>query len=260
MLEIYRSCPKCGAHAKATDSRCVCGEKLGVPLGQPEVSLRRRMFDYALLAMLGAAVVGGLLRPDWYQALAGGRVMESVRAAREGRSIWTGSAAEPKARGWAWKLESSLTTGCNTTYAQAADKKLMSGMLNFQLVGGTLAASKHTQEVARRNHQKIPWMTPEEVADGARAIGSYDDFLAACLTRGYAALEPCEEFKEALGSPQAAACVVAPVQRMLGGLAWRICASNATQPRVKELCQVAAERMEALPQAGPPGTPSAPGI
>jgi hypothetical protein len=211
-------------------------------------------------------MVAGLLRPDWYQVVAGGRVVESVRAARAGRPLWSHPGNEPKAREWAWKLESSLEKGCTKTWLLVAEKKSVGGMLNFQLVGGTLAASKHIQEVAKQNHQKVPWLTPEEVADGAAAVGRFDDFSSTCLTRGYEAIEPCERFKDKLGSEEAAACLVPPVQRMLSGLAWRTCAANARLPRVKELCEVAARRLEALPQgqgqalAQPEQVAGAPGI
>ncbi len=248
MLEIYRSCPKCGAHLEATADRCACGQRTGSALGQPEVSKLRGAVDWVILCALLGVMVAGMLRPDWYQAVAGGRVVESVRAARAGRPIWSHPGDEPKARPWAWKLESSLEKGCSKTFMMVAEKKLVGGMLNFQLVGGTLAASKHVQEVAKKNQQKVPWLTPEEVADAAAAVGRYDDFFTNCLTRGYQSVEPCERFKEALGSAEAATCLVPPVQRMLSGLAWRTCAANAKLPRVKELCGVTALRLEALPQ------------
>ena len=265
MLEIYRSCPKCSAHLEATADRCGCGQRMGAAFGQPEVSKLRGSLDWVILCALLGVMVAGMLRPDWYQAVAGGRVVESVRAARAGRPIWSHPGDEPKARAWAWKLESSLEKGCSKTFLMVAEKKLVGGMLNFQLVGGTLAASKHTQEIAKKNLQKIPWMTPDEVADAAAAVGRYDDFFSNCLARGYQAIGPCERFQEALGSAEAATCLVPPVQRMLSGLAWRTCAANARMPRVKELCEVTAQRLEALQQG--PGQaqalqqqPGAPGI
>jgi hypothetical protein len=258
MLEIYRSCPKCGAHLKASQDRCSCGQTMGAALGEPQISRARQRFDYAVLALAILAIVGGMLRPDWYAAVAGGRVLDNVRALSAGRPVWNHSGAEPPARLWAYKLEGKLEEGCSKTFQQAADPKLVSGMLNFQLVGGTLAASKHTQEVAKANGQKIPWMTKEEIADGARAVGSYSSFANSCLTQAYKLVEPCERFRDALNSPEAASCLVPPVQRMLSGIAWRICAANAVQPRVRELCTVAAERMERLNEVPAPGQQQAP--
>jgi len=249
MLEIYRSCPKCGAHLLATDRRCACGQPIAAAFGQPEVSRPRKLVDWVVFGLLCTVLGAGLLRPDWCQAVVEGRVAEAVRAAHAGRPPWSHPGHEPAARAWAWKLEGSLETGCSATFHQVADKKMLGGMLNFQLVGGTLAASKHNQEVANRNHQAIPWLTPEEVADGAAALGGYEEFVASCLVRGYEAVEPCERFKDALGSPEAARCLVPPVQTMLSGLAWRTCAANARLQRVRELCEVAAKRMDALLQA-----------
>ncbi len=249
MLEIYRSCPKCGGHLPATARRCTCGQELAAAFGQPETSRLRKTVDWILFGALCTVVCAGMLRPDWYQAVVGGHVAEAVRASRAGRPLWTHPGQEPRARAWAWKLEGSLESGCSATFRQVANTKMLGGMLNFQLVGGTIAASKHNQEVANRNHQKIPWVTPEEVADGAAALGGYEEFVSSCLTRGYEAVEPCERFKDTLGSPEAARCLVPPVQTMLSSLAWRTCAANARLQRVRELCDVAAQRTDALLQA-----------
>jgi hypothetical protein len=248
MLEIYRSCPKCKAHVQADQHRCKCGQELGDALGQPEVSRTRQVLDYLVFGFALAVIAAGLVRPDWYRAVAGGRVLEAAVSLRQERPLWNGSGAEPKARAWAWVLEKNLASGCSQTYLQLADKKKVSGMLNFQLVGGTLEASKQAQAEAKARHEKIQWMTQEEVADGAASMGRYEDFLSQCLERGYGLIEPCEKYKNELGSTPAATCLVPPVERMLSGLAWRICADHATLPRVKTLCHAAAERMEATPR------------
>jgi hypothetical protein len=240
MLELDRSCPNCGAHARSEADRCsACGKPLVQAFGKPALSLKRKL-AYALGAVLFLAATGyWAVRPS----------LTKLPILKGGAPRWTRDGASPPARAWAWKLEQSLEEGCASAFNDFTNKKTLEPSLNYQLIGGTLESAKKAYEEARRTSSPIPKVAPDEVADAAASVGSIDAFISACVVRAYAAVEPCEKLKDVLGTKEASACLVPPVQRVLAASAWRACTNNAHLPRVKTLCRVVAERSESAPPA-----------
>lgn len=244
MLEIYRACPRCGAHQKSDVGHC---EACGQILGKEPVSRGRRLVDLVVLALVLVVGAGTLVKPEWLARLSGG----SPAAAPQdwaGRKPWTRSGAEPPARVWAYRLENSLEDACNQTYGRFNDK-LLGPTLNFQLLGGNLVAARETYRIAKKTKTPIPRLTPEEVADARTAIGDRAPFVTSCLVSAYARIEPCVRFKDKLTHADATACFVAPVQQMLGAIAYRLCAERAQLQRVRDLCALSATRAGEQPAA-----------
>lgn len=243
MLELYRACPRCKAHVEADVGHCkACGQTLG---SEP-VSRGRRVVDAVLLVMVVSLAAGLLVRPQWLTRLQGGALPPAPQE-WAGRRPWAHAGAEPAARVWAHRLERSMEDACSQTYARFSEPKFLAPTLNFQLLGGNLAAAKETYAIAKRNKTPIPRLLPEEVADARAAIGDREPFMTACLTAGYARIAPCERFKATLKSADASACLVPNVQQMLGSLPYRLCVEHAQVPRVKDLCAVSIIRAEAQP-------------
>lgn len=254
MLELYKACPKCGTHAKAEADKC---EKCGQILGPKAVPKARKRFDVLIGIVVVAIAIVFIFKPDAITRLwaKGEPEVEVVKGTN--RPVWKFPGNEPPARFWAHPVEKSLIDNCIASWTRHSDPKYLTPTLNFQLMGGNAVASKATAEECRRTKTPLPHLEAEEIADALGTIGDHDKFVADCLTRGYKLMEPCEKFKKNIVAPEAQACLVPPVESMLKGLAFRICTTNAKTARVKALCEVAAERMEAYvapPPAAPKGT------
>jgi hypothetical protein len=146
-----------------------------------------------------------------------------------------------------------MKQACALTWARFADRKMLEPTLNFQLVGGTLEASRAAYVRARAEGTPFPRLRPEEVDDALATLGNEDLFLTRCLVHSLEAVAPCAAHARALNTSEASECLLPPVTRLLTALPYRICAERAQQQRVRALCAVAAERA-----AGPAAQPAAP--
>ena len=239
MLELFRACPSCKQHLNADAGHC---EACGQIVGREPVSRTRRFLTVAALVALAVGGFGFLVQQEvgpWVKHFA-----PKVRAPAAA-SAWAYPIPEPAARVWAFPLEKSLDEVCAGLWVSFADPKYLEPTLNFQLLGGNLAAAKQTYHRAKLTHTAVPRLLPEELQDALAAIGTREAFVGRCLTQSYARVVPCEQHRARLTSPEAAACFTAPVQQMLGSFSFRTCAELAHAGRVKNLCTVAAERTEA---------------
>lgn len=243
MLELYRACPRCGVPAKLGLVRC---EACGTVLDKKAVSKLRRWLDAIVGAVVLALAVGMLLHGDWLANLSGAKSSQKAEQ-KAGRRPWAYGGTEPAARAWASRLENSLEDVCAQTYRRFSDQKFLEPTLNFQLLGGNLVAAREMYRLAKRTKTTVPRLLPEEVADGRAAIGEREPFMKACLTQAYERIEPCAKYKDKLTSADASACMVPPVQQMLGALAYRVCAQHAQLQRVKDLCVLSASRADDQP-------------